>query len=59
LPSDHGTFHTFTLAENEAVIQSFLASAFSPLIHSLTLRTWPHLTQTDGFTVFRLRKNEK
>jgi 16S rRNA (cytosine967-C5)-methyltransferase len=65
---------TFTLAENEAVIQSFLASSpftqedpahdlppplrssLSPLIHSLTLRTWPHLTGTDGFTVFRLRK---
>ena len=27
------------------------------LVQNRMLRTWPHLTGTDGFTIFKLRKN--
>ncbi|MFO8056908.1 MAG: 16S rRNA (cytosine(967)-C(5))-methyltransferase RsmB [bacterium] len=60
---------TFTLEENEKVISSLLETggfeqedpachlpqAASVTSHKM-LRTFPHLTGTDGFTVFRLRR---
>ncbi len=62
---------TFTYEENERVIASlletgefvqedparFLMQAASLTGHKM-LRTWPHLTGADGFTIFRLRKKQ-
>ena len=36
----------------------FPARPFTSLIEHKMLRTWPHLAATDGFTIFRLRKDK-
>lgn len=63
---------TFTVEENEWAVAPLLHSgqyqqedparflpAAASLVENRMLRTWPHLTGTDGFTVFRLRKKNQ
>jgi len=60
---------TFTTEENEKVVSALLETGgfeqedpakYLPQAAAVTehkmLRTWPHLTGTDGFTIFRLRR---
>lgn len=62
---------TFTTEENEKVISELLETGefeqedpgkYLPQAAAVTehkmLRTWPHLTGADGFTIFRLRRKE-
>ncbi len=60
---------TFTREENEEVVGPLAASggfrlenpaeglpSINDLVHDHVLRAWPHLTGTDGFTIFKLLK---
>lgn len=48
----------FILEDPAADLTPALRSVLAPFIHERVLHTWPHLTGTDGFTVFRLRRDE-
>ncbi len=60
---------TLTAEENDGVLRPYLEDGrlaledpagghphLSPLVKDGAIRTWPHLTGTDGFTIYKLRK---